>query len=102
MVYSYKVWWFLAGAGATLNLFDAVATLLENRVGVPEGNPIMALGLALGVPAFLLIKAGVGALFVFLAQYRHRRYAKAGLAAAFGAYFGIALYHLYGMFNFLS
>lgn len=102
MVYSYKVWWFLAGAGATLNLFDAVATILESRMGIDEGNPLMAFGLALGIPIFLMIKVCVIGLFVFLAQHRHRRNAKTGLVAVFGTYLGIAAYHLYGMFSFLS
>lgn len=103
MVSSYKWWWFLAGVGSTLNVVDAIATLIKIQTSSDlEFNPLMAGALAMGVPCFLLVKFVVAAAFLFLAEYRHYRYAKIGLVACTAFYFAALIWHCYGALGIVT
>jgi len=84
----------LAMTVVVLSLLDALFTLIHLEQGGKEINPIMALVLLLGVPAFLVTKTVLTDLGILcLAAHQNFRLGRLALQGAAGAYSGLLVYH---------
>lgn len=84
----------LALAVVLLSLLDAIFTLLHLEQGGREINPIMALVLLLGVPAFLVTKTVLTNLGVLcLVAHQNFRLGRLALEGATAVYSGLLVYH---------
>lgn len=62
-----RKWFYIANS---LNVGDALTTLWFAQLGIPEGNPIMAILLTVHPIAFLAIKLGVFAMVSIVCAHR--------------------------------
>lgn len=87
---------FAAAALLVLNLLDAIFTLGYVQLGAAEeANPLMALPLANGPLAFMLIKLSLVSLGVTLLwRLQKHRTAVAGMFGGTGVYIALVAYHI--------